>query len=66
MGLIFLVGDKKGIVDEIELERDIIKEYTEDFRICYAEINTNTGEGIGELFEKLALQIIAKHNYPEL
>ena len=64
----FLVSNKADLVDETIVENEEIQEdfaelMKDEGDLHYAEINTNTGAGIDELFEKLAAIIIAKQNY---
>jgi len=69
----FLVSDKADLLNEKDVGNEKSEEIPEDVAelmkdegdLHYAEINTNTGAGIDELFEKLAAIIIAEQNYYE-
>ena len=69
----FLVSDKADLLNEKdignkeaeEIPEDVVELIKDEGNLHYAEINTNTGAGIDQLFEKLAMKIIAEHNYYE-
>jgi len=69
----FLVSDKADGVNEKDIGNEESEEIPEDIAelmkdegdLNYAKINSNTGAGINDLFEKLAMKIIAKQNFYE-
>ncbi|MHA1474039.1 MAG: hypothetical protein ACTSRX_02665 [Promethearchaeota archaeon] len=67
----FLVNNKANLLNENVIENEETEKISEDLAdlmrnerdLHYAEINTNTGAGIDELFEELAKKIISEQNY---
>ena len=66
----FLVSDKADLLNEKDMGNEKSEEIPEDIAefmkdegdLHYAEINTDTGAGIDELFEELAKKIILEYN----